>query len=112
MKRKHRFLLVKLERSAPLSEAEARVLVEEAVLEALGERGASQAQARLRWFNAKEQLALVYCSLEGVEPVISAFALKRYFGGKDAALRLQKVFGTLKKAEGLFPDAPKPGQKG
>lgn len=103
MKRKRRYLLLKLERKLPLSEPEARSVVEEAVFDSLGEQGASKADARFRFFNAETQLALVACSLEETESVVAALALKRYFGGADVALRLQKVFGTLKKALPLFP---------
>ncbi len=111
MKRKRRYLLLKLERPRPFAEEEARALGEEAILESLGEKGASVAQARLRLFNEKEQQALVYCSLGSTESVIAAFALKRYFRREDVAVRLQKIFGTLKKALPLFPEARPPSKK-
>ena len=111
MKRKRRYLLFKLDRAMPFSEEEVRSLAEETVLECLGEKGASVAQARLRLFNKEMQLALVQCSLESAESVLAAFAIKRYSRKEDVALRLQKIFGTLHKALPLFPGAKRFPQK-
>ena len=111
MKRKRRYLLFQLVRGTPFTEAEARALGDQTVMESLGEQGSSRAEYRLKFFNAEKQWALVQCALESQEAVIAAFALKRFFNGVDVALRLQKIFGTLQKALPLFPDAKPPGAK-
>jgi RNase P/RNase MRP subunit POP5 len=103
MKRKRRFLLLRLRAADAFSEAQARALADETVLESLGEQGSSRAEFRLKFFNASEQLLLVQCALDSMEAVVAAFALKRFSAGRDVSLRLEKVFGTLKKAVPLFP---------
>ncbi|MFH1107195.1 MAG: Rpp14/Pop5 family protein [Candidatus Micrarchaeota archaeon] len=100
---KRRYLLVKIDSAAPVSAGDAEALFRSAVLEAFGEKGIADSSLKLKAFNEPEQLALVRCSLAFQERAVAAFALKRLHDGHGIALRLQKIFGTLKKARPLFP---------
>jgi len=100
---KKRYLLVKIDAAKAFSPVEAETAVRQAVLEAFGEKGLADAGARLKEFNSETQLALVRCSLSSQEEVIAALALKRFVNGQGIALRVQRIFGTLKKSRPLFP---------
>lgn len=99
---KKRYLLVKIDGQKKFSKEEAEAMLCEAILDVFGEKGLSDSGIRLKEFNEERQLALVKCMLAFQEKAIAAFALKRYFAGEGIASRLQKIFGTMRKARPLF----------
>jgi len=107
MKEKRRYILYRIESAKKLGENEAKTLLNDAIMHLYGENGISKANAHVKFFNENEQLMLVLCSLGMQEEVIAALALKLEFQNEKIALRLQKIYGTVKNAEKFFPDARK-----
>lgn len=105
MREKRRYLLSHLESKVRHSEDDARRMVSDAVLQLFGEQGVSRARLSLKAFDAEKQLLLVRCSLASSEKVMAALALKTVYRTERLALRLAKVFGTLRKARDFFPEA-------
>ena len=95
MKQKNRFLRFAVE-GVKVNEDEARKLVEEALVQAIGSNGIAKHRVEFRKFDADNQVFWLRCSSAGVDEVIAAIALKRFFEGKDIALRLQRISGSLK----------------
>ncbi|HIH20004.1 TPA: hypothetical protein HA244_01930 [Candidatus Micrarchaeota archaeon] len=83
-----------------LGEGEAKRLLSQAVLETLGELGAAKAAFAFKAFDAERQEAVVKCTTKSMEEVIAALSLKRFFEGRDVALRLQKIAGSFSPARG------------
>ena len=95
MREKKRYLYVKIEFGEKLDERSAKKLFSQAVLDVLGESGAAQAGFAFKQFNPTVQSAVVKCSTESLDLVISALALKRFFDDRDVALRLEKIAGSF-----------------
>jgi RNase P/RNase MRP subunit POP5 len=93
---KKRFLTVAIE-GPVLGEIEAKKLLTSSILEILGENGFSQARFAFAGFDGKKQVAVVKCSPQSLDAVVAALALKRFYGGKDVALRVTRVFGSFPK---------------
>ena len=95
MREKGRYLLLRVESTAPVAARDAKYLLYSAAIEFLGEAGA--ARSRLRWkeFDEKTQLGIARCSLSALEETIAAIALKRFWQGRDVALRLEKMSGAI-----------------
>ena len=98
MREKKRFLEVAVEGTRLKDEREAKSLLSKAVLEVLGESGFSDAAFAFAGFDAEKQVAVVKCSTSSLEKVIAALALKRFYEGKDVALRVLKIYGSFPKA--------------
>ncbi|MFH0835626.1 MAG: Rpp14/Pop5 family protein [Candidatus Micrarchaeota archaeon] len=96
MKQKNRFLRFAVECGAKLGEQDARKLVEEALVQVIGSNGIAKHRVEFRKFDEAAQVFWLRCSSAGVDEVVAAIALKRFFEGKDIALRLQLVSGSLK----------------
>ncbi|NUN11608.1 hypothetical protein HUU53_03090 [Candidatus Micrarchaeota archaeon] len=94
MREKKRYLLYKLV-GQKLDEKKAKHLVYEAVFSFLGEKTAGKAGASLKEFNPEKQLLVLRCDLKYLEQIIAALALKRFFEGRDIALRLEKISGSV-----------------
>lgn len=98
MREKKRYLLVKFESDGgSLDEKAAKHLVYNAVFELLGEAGAARAGAQLKEFDAKRQAGVVKCQTLMLEKAIAALALKRFDAGKNVAIRLEKISGSIGK---------------
>lgn len=97
LREKGRYLLLRIESAQPVTARDAKYLLYSAAIEFLGEAGA--ARSRLRWkeFDEKTQRGVARCSLAGLEETIAAIALKRFWQGKDVALRLEKMSGVIGK---------------
>ncbi|MBI4361517.1 hypothetical protein HY572_07150 [Candidatus Micrarchaeota archaeon] len=93
MREKKRYILVKAE---GLSPAEVQQCVQAALQEWLGEKGV--ALARARFVRDEPGGAWVKCSTKALEDTVAALALKRFFKGKDVALRTVLVAGSVPKA--------------
>ncbi|MFH1200436.1 MAG: Rpp14/Pop5 family protein [Candidatus Micrarchaeota archaeon] len=98
-----RYLLVKADSPVPLFGEQVDCAAREAVLEAFGEKGLADSGLRLKEFNAQTRHALLKVSLPFQERAIAALALKRSYCGRPIALRLEKIFGNLRKPRPLFP---------
>ncbi|MFH1779677.1 MAG: Rpp14/Pop5 family protein [Candidatus Micrarchaeota archaeon] len=85
---------------ASLSEEEAKQLVLEAVFSFLGEENSGKAGIAVKSFDSEKSVLLVKCNLSYLEKVIAALALKRFFRGRDVALRLVKLSGSISKLSG------------
>src|SRR3989338_2734585 len=95
MRDKKRYLLYAIE-GQQLDEKAARLAVRNAVYAFLGEKGASEANAKFMEFNAGKQLFLLRCALGSLESTIAAIALQTTFNARPIALRLQKMSGSVK----------------
>src|SRR3989338_11011152 len=93
MRENKRYLHVVVE-GGRFAEIEAKKLFSQAVLETLGELGAAKAAFAFKGFDVEKQEAVGKCTTKSMEEVIAALALKRFFEGKDVALRLQKIAGS------------------
>lgn len=82
-----------------LDERKAKHLVYDAIFSFLGEKTAGKAGVSLKAFDVETQSAVVKCDLKYLEQVISALALKRFFEGKDVALRLEKISGSVSNVD-------------
>ncbi|MBI5177248.1 hypothetical protein HY995_04140 [Candidatus Micrarchaeota archaeon] len=102
IREKKRYLLIKFEREGGVafSADEAKKCLYQAIFSLLGEQGASLARAGLKEFDEKGQLGMVKCTLEPLDRVIAALALKTTFDGKPVALRLLKISGMAGKIAG------------
>ncbi len=100
---KKRYLLVKIDCGKKLSRDDVERLLKQSVLEVFGEKGLSDSGLKLKEFNEQKQLALVRCMLSFQEQAIASLALKRFSNGEGIAVRLQKIFGTMRKARPQFP---------
>lgn len=90
MREKKRYILVKAE---GLLQSEIRDCVEAALQEWLGEKGVAQAKAR--FIREEKAGAWVKCSTKALEDSVAALALKRFYQGKDVALRTIRVAGSV-----------------
>ena len=95
MREKKRFIRVSIESAEKFDAAGAKKLFNRAVLEALGEFGAAQAAFAFKDFDERKQEAVVKCSTSALEKIIAALALKRFHEGRDVALRVVRVQGSL-----------------
>ena len=97
MREKGRYLQLRVESAAPVTARDAKYLLYSAAMDFFGEAGA--ARSRLRWkeFDEKTQCGIARCSLAALEETIAAIALKRFWQGKDVALRLEKLSGAIGK---------------
>ena len=94
MRDKKRYLQLKII-GGKLDEKKAKHLVYDAVFSFLGEKTAGKAGVSLKSFDAEKQLVVVKCDLKFLEQTIAALALKRFFEGRDVALRLEKISGSV-----------------
>ncbi|MFH1056681.1 MAG: Rpp14/Pop5 family protein [Candidatus Micrarchaeota archaeon] len=97
MREKKRFLTVRVEFAEKLDFRTGRALVSQAVLETLGELGAAEAGFSFKFFDEGKQEAVVKCSAKGLDRVIAALALKRFFEGRDVALRVVETSASFHK---------------
>ncbi len=97
LREKKRYLHVKIDFGAKLDERSAKSLLSQAVLETLGTAGAGEAAFAIKAFDDAKQEAVVKCSTKSMEKVIAALALKRFYDGKDVALRLVKIAGSFER---------------
>jgi len=96
MREKKRYLLIAIEGPA-VDEDSAKHLVYEAVFQFLGEAGAAEAGVRFKEFDAEKNRAVIRCANAAVEKVVAALAAKRYWQGKDVALRVKRISGMIGK---------------
>lgn len=86
---------MKIDFAEKLGEQAAKKLLSQSVLETLGSAGAGEAAFAIKFFDERKQEAVVKCSTKSVERVIAALALKRFYDGKDVAIRLVKIAGSF-----------------
>ena len=97
MREKGRYLQLRVESTAPVTARDAKYLLYSAAIDFLGEAGASRSRLRWKEFDEKTQRGIARCSLAALEETIAAIALKRFWQGKDVALRLEKMSGAISK---------------
>ena len=95
MRENKRYLHIQIESGEKLDEQTAKKLLSQAVLETLGELGAARAAFAFKAFDPAKGEAVIKCTTKSVEEVIAALALKRFYDGKDVALRLVKMAGSF-----------------
>jgi RNase P/RNase MRP subunit POP5 len=99
LREKKRYVIVAVESEEKLNEQNAKRLLSQAVLEILGEAGAGDASFAFKEFDSEKQEAVIKCSTKSLERVIAALALKRFFEGKNVALRVLEVKGSFVPAK-------------
>ncbi len=97
IREKKRYLRVKLNGEEKFTKEKANALIHSAVLDFLGEKGASVAGISIKEYREERQLAIVKCSLSSYPEVLSALSLKRFYCGKSVLLRVEKASGVLAK---------------
>ncbi|MEM0475411.1 MAG: Rpp14/Pop5 family protein [Candidatus Norongarragalinales archaeon] len=95
VREKSRYLLFRLESPQPISVKDARYLLYSAAIEFLGEAGAARSRLRLVEFDDASQRGIAKCALSGLEESIAALALKRFWQGRDVAIRVEKISGVI-----------------
>lgn len=95
MREKKRYLHLKIDFGAKLDERSTKNLLSQAVLETLGTAGAGEAAFAIKALDESKQEAVVKCSTKSMEKVIAALTLKRFYDGKDVAIRLVKIAGSF-----------------
>ena len=95
MQEKKRYILVSFESPARLSKANASKLVQDAVLDGIGELGASRAKAFLKEFDEDSQKGVVKCQTLMLPQVIACLALKASFENAPMAIRTSRVSGAI-----------------
>ena len=76
MQEKKRYILVSIESQQKLSKPDASKLVQAAMLEGVGELGASKAKAFLKEFDEESQRGVVKCQTAMLKEVLACLALK------------------------------------
>lgn len=100
MQEKKRYILVSFEQgpvalTSKLTKPEASKLVQHAVLECIGELGASKAKAFLKEFDEESQKGIVKCQTAMLSEVVASLALKSVNAEKPMAIRVWKVSGAI-----------------
>lgn len=108
MKEKKRYILVQAD-GLPADEKALKTAAYEAAFEWLGDKGVSDARVQFVRGEAGKAEFWLKCSTKGLEDVVAALALKRFFQGKDVALRVVRVAGSVPRLEGVprRPGKPK-----
>lgn len=97
MKRsKQRYLALKLEREQVVNQREILNAVWAALTKLYGEYGASQARLALIDFDEKNQTAILRVSLSMLQQVRASIASITQVSGKEAALHVIGISGTIK----------------
>ncbi len=105
MQEKKRYILVSFESQQKLSKVDASKLVQSALLEGVGELGASKAKAFLKEFDEEGQRGIVKCQTLMLKEVLACLALKSVHAATPIAIRTWKISGAIgnlwdtKKAE-------------
>ncbi|MFA6329053.1 MAG: Rpp14/Pop5 family protein [Candidatus Micrarchaeia archaeon] len=105
MQEKKRYILVSFESQHRLSKVDASKLVQAALLEGVGELGASKAKAFLKEFDEEAQRGIVKCQTVMLKEVLACLALKTAYAAAPIAIRTWKISGAIgnlwdtKKAE-------------
>ncbi len=116
MKEKKRYILVHAD-GVFADEKALKTVGYDAVFEWLGDKGVSD--ARVQFIRAEpssenqppSRRFWIKCSTKGLEDVVAALALKRFFNGRDVALRIIKVAGSVPRLPGTAARPHKPGGK-
>lgn len=104
MKEKKRYILAQADGLAA-DEKALKTAAYDAVFEWLGDKGTSV--ARVQFIRAEPGSIRFWlkCSTSGLEDVVAALALKRFLDGKDVALRVIKVAGSVPRLPGAVKAA-------
>lgn len=101
MKRvKRRYLAVRVDFDGTLSQRDFLDAVWAAVTRLYGEHGASQTGLALVDFNEEEKTAIIRVSLVTLQQVRAAISSITRITGKDAAIHVVAVSGTIKSLNG------------
>ncbi len=95
LREKKRYIFVRIEAAEAFSQPQAKALLSQAALELLGQAGAADAAFSVKAFDPETRRAVVKCSTKSLERVLAALALKRFFEGKDVAVRVEKIAGSF-----------------
>ncbi len=99
MKEKKRYILVHAD-GLPTDEKALKTAAYDAVFEWLGDKGVSTARVQFIRAEAGKNEFWLKCSTIGLEDVVASLALKRFFDGKDVALRVARVAGSVPRLAG------------
>lgn len=97
IREKKRYLLVEIKSDAQYDKMAALKLLQSAVFEFCGSQGAARIGLSLKEFDGEGQRVIVRCALAGYEDLQAALAFKRFFEGKNVALRVAKASGAIGK---------------
>ena len=93
---KRRYLLLQVDTDATLSQREVLDAVWASITKLYGEHGASLAGLSLVSFDEGKKTAVVRVALNALQPVRASIALIARIAGKEAAVHVIAVSGTLK----------------
>ncbi len=97
MKRvKRRYLAVQVDIEGKLSQLEFLDAVWKAIMQLFGEYGASQTGLTLIDFNEDNKTGIIRVSLTTLQQVRAALASITHISGKDAAIHVKGISGTIK----------------
>ncbi len=97
MKRvKRRYLAVQVDIEGKLSQREFLDAVWKAIMQLFGEYGASQTGLTLIDFNEDSKTGIIRVSLVTLQQVRAALASITHISGKDAAIHVTGISGTIK----------------
>jgi RNase P/RNase MRP subunit POP5 len=95
MQEKKRYILVSFEGQHKLSKVDASKLVQTAILEGVGELGASKAKAFLKEFDEQSKHGIIKCQTAMLKETLACLALKTSFSGAPIAIRTWKISGAI-----------------
>lgn len=95
MQEKKRYILVSFESQHRLPKVDASKLVQSALLEGVGELGASKAKAFLKEFDEESQRGIVKCQTLMLKEVLACLALKSVYAATPIAIRTWKISGAI-----------------
>ena len=95
MQEKKRYILVSFEFQQKLSKVDASKLVQSALLEGVGELGASKAKAFLKEFDEESQRGIIKCQTAMLKEVLACLALKSAHASAAIAIRTWKISGAI-----------------
>ena len=101
---KRRYLALEVVSEQPLNEQTVMDAVQSSVHRLFGEYGASQANIKLIKYTPEKRQFVIRCSHKALERVRAAIASTTEINGKNAAIHVMGVSGTLKALSKKTPN--------
>lgn len=93
---RRRYLALRLVSEQSVGREDLMNAIWDAVIQLFGEYGASQTNLTLIRYNSERNYVIIRCSHKTLEMVKASIASITEINGKPAAIRIQRVSGTLK----------------
>jgi RNase P/RNase MRP subunit POP5 len=93
---RRRYLALRLVSDSSVSREDLMNTIWDALIQLFGEYGASQTDLTLIRYSSERKFAIIRCSHKALEMVRASIASITQMNGKQAAIHIQKVSGTLK----------------